>query len=249
MKGLLLTAALVAAVQAQPPPNAQEVSFSGSGRTLHGFVYRPKGPGPFPAVLWNHGSEKLPGWQPDLAAFYNGRGFVFFIPHRHGHGRSPGDYIGDLQKRFEQAHPNDRAALWKEQVRLLEAYNADVGAALDWLKTQPYVDANRIVMSGVSYGGIQTLLAAEKGRGVRGFIPFAPAAMSWANLELRRRLEVAVRNAQAPLFPLAGSERLQHRSVGIAGPIYPREGKSEPGEALSRVRRDASARARGVRLP
>ena len=43
-------------------------------------------------------------------------------------------------------------------------------------------------MSGCSYGGIQTLLSVEKGLGVRGFIPFAPAAMSWANVELRKRL-------------------------------------------------------------
>jgi dienelactone hydrolase len=52
----------------------------------------------------------------------------------------------------------------------------------------------------VSYGGIQTLLTAEKGLGLRAFVPFAPAAMSFANTALRERLVQAARNAQAPVF-------------------------------------------------
>src|SRR5207244_3511650 len=81
----------------------------------------------------NHGSERPPGWQPELAAFYNSSGFVFFIPHRHGHGRSPGEYIVDRQRKFEEAHPNDKEAAWKDQVRLLDEYNPDVAAAVAWL--------------------------------------------------------------------------------------------------------------------
>jgi hypothetical protein len=37
---------------------AVPVSFPSNGLTLHGWIYRPQGPGPFPAVLWNHGSER-----------------------------------------------------------------------------------------------------------------------------------------------------------------------------------------------
>lgn len=222
MKAVLLTAALTASAFAQAPHNlaelmaahpkgtvlapgqamGEEVSFPSSGIPLKGFLYKPKGVGPFPAVLWNHGSEKQPGWQPELAAFYNSKGFVFFIPHRHGHGRSPGEYIVDRQNQFEKAHPNDQQAVWKDQVRLLDEYNPDVVAALDWLKSQPYVDKSRIIMSGCSYGGIQTLLTVEKGLGVRGFVPFAPAAMSWANVELRQRLLRSVKKAKAPVFLL-----------------------------------------------
>ena len=220
-------AALAAAAAAQAPSNLAElisahprrpelapgqekgevVSIPSGGLTLKGFIYRPKGAGPFPSVIWNHGSEKLPGWQPELAAFYTSRRFVFFIPHRRGHGLSPGDYIVDRQRKFEADHPHDREAVWKEQVRLLDEYNPDVVASLAWLKSQPYVDKDRIVMSGCSYGGIQTLLTVEKGLGVKGFIPFAPAAMSWANVKLRERLLRAVGDAKAPLFLLqAGND-------------------------------------------
>jgi hypothetical protein len=48
----------------QQKPLPEEVVFPGGGRELHGFLWKPEGDGPFPAVLWNHGSEKLPGSQP-----------------------------------------------------------------------------------------------------------------------------------------------------------------------------------------
>ncbi len=239
-----LIATLLTACFAQAPPNlaeliaahprrpqlapgqamGDEISFPSGGLSLKGFVYRPKGDGPFPAIIWNHGSEKEPGWQPELAAFYNSHGYVFFIPHRHGHGRSPGDYILDVQKQFEAAHPNNQAAVWKEQVRLLDLYNPDVLAALDWLKTQPYVDKHRIVMTGVSYGGIQTLLSSEKGLDVRGFIPFAPAAMSWANVELRKRLLVAIGKANAPLFLLQAKNDYSTGPSEVLGPAIRKKG-------------------------
>jgi WD40 repeat protein len=59
-------------------------------------IWRPSGNGPFPAILWNHGSEKRPGSQPALAKFYTQNSYVFFVPHRRGQGRSPGDYIQEL---------------------------------------------------------------------------------------------------------------------------------------------------------
>ena len=85
-----------------PPANAQLVTFrAADGAELHGYFYLPAGhgPGPFPAVLWNHGSERLPGWQPELAAFSTANGFAFFIPHRRGQGQSAGagPYIMDRQ--------------------------------------------------------------------------------------------------------------------------------------------------------
>ena len=243
MRVLLVVAALAAAA-AQPPANLPEliaahprrpelapgqqpgevVAMAAGSAALHGYIYRPQGAGPFPAVLWNHGSEKEPRAQPELAAFYTAHGFVFFIPHRRGHGLSDGRYIVDLQRAFAAAHAGDRDAVWKEQVRLLEMNNADVAAALDWLKAQPYVDRERIVMSGCSYGGIQTLLAAEQGWGVKGFVPFAPAAMSWANQHLRGRLRRAVRNARAPLFLLQAENDYSTGPTEVLGPAIRERG-------------------------
>ena len=162
--------------------------------TLHGFLYVPEGHGPFPAMIWNHGSEAKPGWQPDLGAFYTSKGFVFFIPHRHGHGRSAdaGPYHMDLQPKCTSQDC---------VIQLHELYNKDVVAAVEWLKARAFVDKQKIVMSGVSFGGIQTLLTAEKGLGIRAFVAFAPAAKSWNSFpDLRLRLLRAEERAQRPIF-------------------------------------------------
>jgi len=96
---LLLLAALLPTFAQQSSPESakpEEVVFPSDKLQLHGFLWKPEGQGPFPAVLWNHGSEKLPGSQPTLAAFYTSHHYVFFVPHRRGQGRSPGEYIQDL---------------------------------------------------------------------------------------------------------------------------------------------------------
>jgi len=212
--------------QAQLAPNqapGELVSFQSGELTLKGYLYKPKGAGPFPAIIWNHGSEKEPGSQPELAAFYTSKGFVFFLPHRHGQGLSPGEYIGDINKRIVAAANNEELA-WPEMVKLHSVYNRDVAAAVGWLKSQPFVDRNRLVMSGVSYGGIQTLISAETIPGVCGFISFAPAAMSWRMIALRERLLAAIRNAKAPIFLLQAENDYSTGPSEVLGPAIRKNG-------------------------
>jgi dienelactone hydrolase len=209
--------------QETDPGTPRLVSFPSGDLSLRGFLYKPEGEGPFPSIIWNHGSEKLPGQQPDLARFYTKQGFVFFLPHRHGHGRSPGAYIQDLIEKYAAIEKN-RTLVQKYMVKLLEEHNQDVIAAVEWLKGQPFVDQQRLVMSGGSYGGIQTLLAAEKGLGLRAFVSFAPAAMSWANTELRKRLLKAVNDAKGPLFLIQAQNDYGLGPSEILGPVIKRKG-------------------------
>lgn len=188
---VVLTAAAWAVAQSRP----EEVVFQSSGQQLHGFLWKPEGSGPFRAIVWNHGSERLPGSQPALAAFYTAHAYVFFVPHRRGQGRSPGEYIQD---QVAQAPPGERA---RRMVELQQAEVEDVIAGLNYLKSQPFVDSARIALSGCSYGGIQTLLAGERDLGVKALVPFAPGAMSWEqNQPLQERLIRAVDVASAPVF-------------------------------------------------
>jgi hypothetical protein len=79
------------------------VSFASGGVTLQGVLYKPDGAGPFPAVLFNHGSG--PGVTGDVSDALNqvlGKRFashvwVFFAPWRRGQGLSEraGSYIKD----------------------------------------------------------------------------------------------------------------------------------------------------------
>jgi dienelactone hydrolase len=212
----------------EPPPAAQPVAFpAADGVQLHGFLYVPKGAGPFPAVLWNHGSEKWPGWQPGLAAFYTANGFAFFIPHRRGQGRSSdaGPYIGDRQPSRFQIVVNGREA-GKKAIALHEEAARDVEAAVAWLKARPEIDPARVVMSGVSFGGIQTLLAAEKGLGVRAFAAFAPGAMGWRWVSgLDARLEQAAQHAQAPVLIVQADNDYNLGPSHVLGPILEQAGK------------------------
>jgi dienelactone hydrolase len=190
---LLFTAGGAALAQVAP----QEVVFASGSLQLHGFLWKPDGAGPFPAILWNHGSEKRPGAQPELAKFYTDHSYVFFVPHRRGQGRSPGPYIQDL---VSEAPPFERG---RRMMELQEEEVADVIAGLAFLKSQSFVDAGRIAISGCSYGGIQTLLAGERELGVRALVPFAPGAMSWdRNSAVGDRLSVAVGRQKAPVFLL-----------------------------------------------
>jgi hypothetical protein len=59
---------------------AEEVTFPSGKLVLHGFLYRPQGNGPFPAILYNHGSEEKPGTKPALGNFFSSKGYVFFVP-------------------------------------------------------------------------------------------------------------------------------------------------------------------------
>ena len=202
---------------------AQMVHYKAGERQLPGYLYRPAGEGRRPAVLWNHGSEKEPRAQPELARFYTEHGFVFFAPIRHGHGNTEGPYIVDLQKEIAEKE-KDQAVVRREQVKLHDVYNSDVVAALAWLKEQPFVDPERIIVSGVSYGGIQTLVTAEKGLGVRGFVAFAPGAMSFANVTLRERMQECAKNTKAPLLLLQAQNDYSTGPSEILGPILKANG-------------------------
>lgn len=178
--------------------NKQVVTFPSGALTLHGVVYEPNGDGPFPAILWNHGSYGDPMVAFDeLGAAFVARGWAFFGPFRRGQGLSAaaGPYIMD---------EIGRAGMFgkgKAMVRLLAGDHLDDQvAAYAWLKTRPFVTPNRIAVGGNSFGGIETVLGAAR-------LPYcaaldgAGAAQSWAHVpELRELMLGALPHARAPFF-------------------------------------------------
>ncbi len=222
---LLLCSVFVVASRASATDNPQEVTIQAGQYQLHGCFWTPDGPGPYPVMIFNHGSEKNPApcGPPDLGYFYQKKGFAFFTFQRHGHGASPGEYIMDLQRRAYLAHPYSRSDAEIEVVGLQELYNKDVESAVAWLKQQKWVDAQHIAMMGISFGGIQTILTAEKGLGIRAFLPFAPAAQSW-NPVLADRLRRAVRQARAPIFIIQARNDYNVEPSKVLGPVLEKKG-------------------------
>ena len=176
-------------------PTPREVVFPSNGLDLHGYLWEPSGRRPFPTILYNHGSEKLPGSKPVLGGFFTSQGFAFFVPHRRGQGLSPGPYISDVVAQTPPAQQNQVV------VDQLVAQLDDVAAGLTYLLGLPEIDHARVAVVGCSYGGIETLLASQGNLSVRAAVDFAGAAESWAgNQILQALLVTAVDRAQVPIF-------------------------------------------------
>jgi dienelactone hydrolase len=145
--------------------NEQVVMVPGAkGNALETTIFRPPGPGPFPLVLMNHG--KQPG-DPRLQSrdrFYYlsrefvRRGYAVIVPMRTGFGRSGGDYADYGCDMTGNGY--------------LQA--ADLHAALRYARSQSWIDSQRIIVAGQSYGGMAALAAgAGATPGVRGLLNFA----------------------------------------------------------------------------
>ena len=195
---LTLAVAIVAVIGYGRAQGAEPelITFTSGDLALKGFIWKPEGPGPFPAILWNHGSEKLPGTVNSVAPYFVSRRYVFFVPHRRGQGRSPGPYIVDQLN--AAASPEQRSRML---VALHEVQLQDQLAALAYLRSLPYVDQSRLVVMGASFGGIQTILAVERGYGYRVAVSCSAAAETWrGSPDLRARLTAAASKATIPVF-------------------------------------------------
>jgi dienelactone hydrolase len=86
-------------------------------------------------------------------------------------------------------------------IALNEVHFQDQLAPLAYLRSLPYVDQNRLVVMGASLGGIQTMLAVERGSGYRVTVNCSGATQTWrGSPDLRARLTAAASKAPIPVF-------------------------------------------------
>jgi carboxymethylenebutenolidase len=180
------------------------VTFPSGHLILHGVVYKPQGAGPFPAVVYNHGSA--PGMLSAqafeaLGPVFAIHGWVFFGPYRRGQGLSAdaGPFIGDEISAAEKKSGLSAAAA--TMVRLLRTdHLQDQLAAREWLSQQTFVKPDAIAVAGNSFGGIETVLGAERANYCAA-IDSAGGAQSWAEApELQQLMKEAVEHSRAPIF-------------------------------------------------
>lgn len=116
-------------------------------RTLSGYLYRPpaKFSGKRPVIIDIHGGPEeqyRPGFGYEDNYFLNELGVVKIYPNvrgSSGFGRAFLELDNGLKR--------------EDAVR-------DIGALLDWIKTQPDLDADRVLIEGGSYGGFMALSVA-----------------------------------------------------------------------------------------
>jgi dienelactone hydrolase len=121
-------------------------------------ILRPRGDGPFGAVILNHGvGEERDRFleSPDLfiqaAGAFVQRGYAVIMPLRRGFGETGGVFAEDAG---ECASPHYRHG---ER----EAAN-DVMAAYEFARKLPYVDPEQMILAGQSAGGVASLSAAAR---------------------------------------------------------------------------------------
>ena len=197
---LLLSLSLLFLAAQAPAPDT--ITVRSGTFTLHALLWRPTGTGPFPAVLYNHGSgpQTDPQRPEVLGPVFARHGYVFLYVFRRGAGLSAnqGTNSGELMSRAFAAKGQDGRNL--VQLQLLDAEMNDVVAGLSFLRSRQEVDGTRIACVGHSFGGSLALLLADREPALKALVLFGAAAGSWnGSPPLRARL-LAAAGGKTPVF-------------------------------------------------
>lgn len=169
---LVALLALVVAGQTWAQTREQTVRIPAAGGvSMVATVMRPPGEDRKPVAVINHGSpadgsqraKMVPPRYSALSSWFMSRGYVVVLPLRRGYGETGGSWAegyGSCQ------NPNYYHAGLQGA--------ADIKAALDFMRAQSYVAADRSLIVGQSAGGWATLaFSSQNPAGVSGMIDFA----------------------------------------------------------------------------
>ena len=148
-----------------------------SGARLEMVAAKPNAKGPFPTVVFNHGSTGR-GQNRSLysrtvapvivANYFTERGWMALFPQRRGRGKSGGEY-GEGLARDGSGYSCDVEAAITGFERAVE----DVDAVVNYLRGRLDVDQDKLVVGGVSRGGILAIAyAGMRPNTFRGAINF-----------------------------------------------------------------------------
>lgn len=134
------------------------------GVQMETTVFKPNGDGPFPLLVINHGkalgNPKLQSRDRFIymATAFVRRGYAVMVPMRTGFAQSTGRYIDYGCNMTANGH----------------SQASDVLDAINYARQQSWIDADRIVVAGQSYGGLASVaLTTQDIPGVRGVMNFA----------------------------------------------------------------------------
>lgn len=179
---------------------------------LRALFYRPPGRGPFPGVLFNHGSGHGTGASASgvrdqrhpeiLGPLFARHGYAFLYLYRRGDGLSRSQGIAAADAMDEALRERGQSGYNEVQLRRLAIDDMDDAlAGLAALRARPEVDPGRVAIVGHSFGGSLSLIVAARDTGLRAGVIFSGAGLSWdRSPQLRDRLRAAAMRARAPLF-------------------------------------------------
>lgn len=211
------------------------------GMTITGLIHKPPRSLPrppaakFPVIINVHGgpvAQSRPGFRGRMNFWINERGIAMIYPNIRG--------SSGFGKKFREA---DNGFKRESAVR-------DIGTLLDWIATQPDLDASRVAIMGGSYGGYVALAAGitygdrisavHSSVGISNFVNFLENTETYRR-DLRRseygdERDPATRRYLELISPLSHADKLRTPLLVSHGKNDPRVNYSEAEQIVKKVR-------------
>lgn len=208
------------------------------GLSVPAFVYRPTGAAPdarLPVIIDIHGgpeAQSRPGYNPGAQYFADVLGAVVILPNVRG-----SDGYGTRYLNLDNAERREDAV-------------KDIGALLDWIGTQPGLDAERVAVYGQSYGGYMSLavmthysdrlVGGVNRYGISDFISFLRNTEAYRRDNRRAEYgderDPAMRAVFERIAPLANVRRITRPMLVMQGANDPRVPQSESDQIVRELR-------------
>jgi dipeptidyl aminopeptidase/acylaminoacyl peptidase len=211
------------------------------GKDISGFLYRPsaKWTGKRPLVIDIHGGPEeqyRPGFWGQDNYILNELGVAKIYPNIRG-SSGYGKVFLNL----------DNAVKREDSIK-------DIGALLDWIKTQPYLDSERVMVTGASYGGYMALSVAtnysdriraiQSVVGPSNLVTFLENTEGWRR-DVRRAEYGDERDPKMRGFfdstsPLHNAQKIKKPLFIVQGQNDPRVKTSEAEQMISAVKKNGT---------
>jgi dipeptidyl aminopeptidase/acylaminoacyl peptidase len=211
------------------------------GRSIPALVERLAKPAQArsPVIINIHGGpegQERPGFSPAMMAYMTELGAVVISPNVRG-----SEGYGKIYLSLDNADKREDSV-------------KDIGALLDWIRSQPDLDPERVVVTGGSYGGYMVLasLVHYSDRlaggidvvGISNFITFLNNTEGYRR-DLRRveygdERDPAMRAVFERISPLNNAERIRKPLLVVQGDNDPRVPKSEADQLVQKLRRQGT---------
>ncbi|MGH9581001.1 MAG: prolyl oligopeptidase family serine peptidase, partial [Terriglobales bacterium] len=211
------------------------------GRAISGFLYKPPAQytGKRPVVINIHGGPEAqfqPGFLGRTNFYLNELGAAFLFPNVRGSAGYGKSFL-NLDNGF-----------------LREDSYKDIGALLDWIKTRPELDSERVMVTGGSYGGFMTLAVATNYAdrircaldvvGVSNLVTFLENTEAYRR-DLRRveygdERDPKMREFLDRIAPVNNTQRITKPLYVVQGKNDPRVPASEAEQMVATVRKSGT---------
>jgi dipeptidyl aminopeptidase/acylaminoacyl peptidase len=205
------------------------------GKEITAFMYKPRGAGPHPVLLYPHGG-------PEAQTRPNFAGFFQFLANEMG--------IATIAPNVRGSTGYGRTFVNLDNGKLREDSVKDMGALIQWIDTQRDLDGKRLAVYGGSYGGYMSyatmimyndrMSAGISAVGISNFVTFLENTSEYRR-DLRRveygdERDPDMRAFQTAISPTTNVAKIKKPMFIIQGANDPRVPMSEADQMLKAIR-------------